>query len=134
MSTTLDDRSRELLQDKNFVTVSTLRQDGSIHSTLVWVDVDDQGNVLLNSSEGRRWPENLRRTGTATLLVADRENPYETVQIVGRLVEATRDGADEHIDALAQKYLGQETYPYRQPGEQRIKIMIAPERVSRQGG
>jgi PPOX class probable F420-dependent enzyme len=134
MSTTLDDRSRELLRDKNFVNVSTLREDGSIHSTLVWGDVDDAGNVLLNSSEGRRWPENLRRTGTATLLVADLENPYETVQIVGRLVEATHDGADEQIDALAQKYLGQETYPYRQPGEQRIRIVLAPERVTRQGG
>lgn len=131
--TTLDDRDRELLKGKNFVHVSTLRPDGTIQTVPVWVDVSDDGNVLLNSAEGRAWPENLRRTGRATLTVQNLENPYEYVTITGRLVEDTHENADEHIDSLAKKYLGEDRYPFRQPGEQRVKLAIAPERVHRAG-
>jgi PPOX class probable F420-dependent enzyme len=130
--TTLDDRDRELLQGTNFCHVATLREDGTIHNVPVWVDVD--GNtVLLNSAEGRAWPANARRTGKATLTVANMENPYEYVSITGHITEDTHDGADEHIDKLAQKYLGQDTYPFRKPGEQRVMIRIAPDRVQRAG-
>jgi PPOX class probable F420-dependent enzyme len=130
--TTLDDRDRELLQGKNFCHVATLREDGTIHNVPVWVDVDGD-TVVLNSSEGRTWPANLRRTGAATLTVANTDNPYEYVSITGHLDEATHDGADEHIDKLAQKYLGQNTYPFRRPGEERVIIRIAPDRVQRAG-
>ena len=130
--TTLDDRDRELLQGTNFCHVATLREDGTIHNVPVWVDVDGD-TVLLNSAEGRAWPANARRTGKATLTVANMENPYEYVSITGHITEDTHDGADEHIDKLAQKYLGQDTYPFRQPGEQRVMIRIAPDRVQRAG-
>jgi PPOX class probable F420-dependent enzyme len=130
--TTLDDRDRELLQGTNFCHVATLREDGTIHNVPVWVDVDGD-TVLLNSAEGRAWPANARRTGKATLTVANMENPYEYVSITGHITEDTHDGADEHIDKLAQKYLGQDTYPFRKPGEQRVMIRIAPDRVQRAG-
>jgi PPOX class probable F420-dependent enzyme len=130
--TTLDDRDRELLQDTNFCHVATLREDGTIHNVPVWVDVDGD-TVVLNSAEGRAWPANARRTGQATLTVANMENPYEYVSITGHVAEDTHDGADEHIDKLAQKYLGQDTYPFRKPGEQRVMIRIAPDRVQRAG-
>jgi PPOX class probable F420-dependent enzyme len=130
--TTLDDRDRELLQGTNFCHVATLREDGTIHNVPVWVDVDGD-TVVLNSAEGRAWPANARRTGKATLTVANMENPYEYVSITGHVAEDTHDGADEHIDKLAQKYLGQDTYPFRKPGEQRVMIRIAPDRVQRAG-
>jgi PPOX class probable F420-dependent enzyme len=130
--TTLDDRDRELLQGTNFCHVATLREDGTIHNVPVWVDVDGD-TVVLNSAEGRAWPANARRTGQATLTVANMENPYEYVSITGHVAEDTHDGADEHIDKLAQKYLGQDTYPFRKPGEQRVMIRIAPDRVQRAG-
>jgi PPOX class probable F420-dependent enzyme len=130
--TTLDDRDRELLQGTNFCHVATLREDGTIHNVPVWVDVDGD-TVVLNSAEGRAWPANARRTGKATLTVANMENPYEYVSITGHITEDTHDGADEHIDKLAQKYLGQDTYPFRKPGEQRVMIRIAPDRVQRAG-
>lgn len=126
--TTLDDRDRELLADKNFCHVATLREDGTIHDVPVWVDVDGD-ELVLNSAEGRIWPENLRRTGAGTFTVQNLENPYEYVTIEGRLEEATHDGADEHIDKLAKKYLGEDKYPYLGPGEQRVIIRIRPERV-----
>lgn len=130
MRTTLDDRDRELLAAPNFVTVSTLRPDGSIQAAPIWVDVDGD-TVVLNTAEGRAWPENLRREGHATLTVQNLENPYEYVTISGHVSADTTDGADEHIDQMAKKYLGQDTYPYRQPGEQRVIFRITPDRVYR---
>ena len=111
--------------------MSTLRGDGTIHSVPVWVDVEGD-NVVLNTAEGRAWPTNLRRAGHATLTVVNLENPYEYLTVTGRLAQDTHDGADAHIDTMAKKYLGQDSYPFRQPSEQRIKIAIAPERVHRQ--
>lgn len=128
----LDERDRALLEDKNFCHVATLREDGTIHDVPVWVDVEGD-ELVLNSAEGRVWPANLQRTGRGTFTVQNLENPYEYVMIDGRLEEATHDGADEHIDRLAKKYLGEDTYPFRQPGERRVLLRIRPERVVRAG-
>jgi PPOX class probable F420-dependent enzyme len=130
MRTTLDDRDRELLAAPNFVTVSTLRPDGTIQSAPIWVDVDGE-DVVLNTAEGRAWPQNLRRDGSVTLTVQNLENPYEYVTITGHIAEDTHQGADAHIDKMAKKYLGQDSYPYRQEGEERIMFRITPDRVYR---
>ena len=82
---------------------------------------------MLNTAEGRAWPRNLERDPRVTLTVQNMENPYEYLEVRGRVAERTHDGADEHIDALAKKYLGQDSYPYRQPGEQRVIIRVEPE-------
>jgi PPOX class probable F420-dependent enzyme len=128
----LDPSSQVLLEAKNFAQVATIRKDGSPRVTPVWVDFRD-GLVWLNSAEGRAWPSTLRRDPRVTLNVQNLENPYEYVEIRGRVAEETNEGADEHIDSLAKKYLGQDTYPYRQPGEQRVIFTIAPEWVHHQG-
>lgn len=133
MSTTIEGRAEELLKAPNFCNVSTLRPDGSIHAVPVWVDVQD-GKPLLNSAEGRAWPRNLERDHHVTLTVQNIENPYEYVMIRGLVSSLTHDGADEHIDQLAMKYLGQETYPYRQPGEVRVIIRVDPDYVHVNGG
>jgi PPOX class probable F420-dependent enzyme len=132
VSVPLDARSQELLQATNFAQVATLRRDGSPHVTPVWVDVRD-GMVWVNSAEGRAWPANLRRDPRVALNVQNLENPQENVEIRGAVSEITPDGADEHIDFLAKKYLGEDSYPYRQPGEQRLIIKITPEWVRHQG-
>ena len=128
MAESLDGRVRELLEQPNFCMVGTIRKDGSPHINPVWVDVDE-GLVLLNSNEDRAWPRNARRDPRMTLTVLNHENPYEYVEIRGRLVEDTHDGADEHIDKLAKKYMGLDEYPLRQPGEQRVIFKIEPEKV-----
>lgn len=132
MAPQLEGRSRELLQEPNFCFVATLRRDGTPHVAPVWVDVDGD-TVVLNSAKGRAWPTNLQRDERVTLTVANRENQYEYVSIRGRLAEETTDGADAHIDAMAKKYLGQDEYPFRQPGEERIILRIAPEQVHYNG-
>ncbi len=128
MSTGIEGRTEELLKAKNFCHVATLRADGAIHGVPVWVDVQD-GLPTLNTAEGRAWPRNLERDPRVTLTVANLENPYEYVEIRGRVAQRTHDGADEHIDALAKKYMGVDEYPLRQPGEQRVIIRVEPEHV-----
>ena len=128
MSATIDGTAEELLKAKNFANVATLRADGSVQVAPVWVDVQD-GKPVVNSAEGRAWPHNLERDPRVTLSVQNAENPYQYVEIRGRVAERTHDGADEHINALAKKYLGEDEYPYRRPGEQRVIIRIEPEHV-----
>jgi PPOX class probable F420-dependent enzyme len=118
---------RELLEKPNHAVISTLNADGSIHNAVIWVDLED-GAVAVNSAVGRVWPSNLERDPRVTVLVFDESNPYEYVEIRGS-AKSTTEGVDEHIDRLAKKYLGQDTYPYRQPGEQRVKFLIVPDRV-----
>ena len=128
MSSKIEGRSEELLRAKNFCNVATLRQDGSVHGVPVWVDVKD-GRPVVNTAEGRVWPNNLARDPRVTMTVQNLENPYEYVEIRGRVAERTHEGADEHIDAMAKKYLSQDTYPYRQPGEVRLMITVEPDYV-----
>jgi PPOX class probable F420-dependent enzyme len=132
MSTAIEGRSAELLRAKNFAHVATINPSGTVHDVPVWIDLQD-GRPALNTAEGRRWPRNLERDPRLTVTVQNWENPYEYVEIRGRVAERTQDGADEHIDALAKKYLGQDQYPGRQPGEQRVIIRVEPEQVLLRG-
>jgi PPOX class probable F420-dependent enzyme len=132
MSATLDGRARELLEEPNFGSISTLRADGTPHVTIAWVDVDGN-DIVVNSARGRGWPSNLERDPRVALAVPNRENPYEYVEIRGHLKHETPEGADEHIDKLAKKYLGVDTYPLRQEGEVRVKLTIEPDSIRVQG-
>jgi PPOX class probable F420-dependent enzyme len=128
MGATIEGRSEELLKGKNYCHVATIRADGSVHGAPVWVDVKD-GSAVLNSAEGRAWVTNLARDPRVTLTVQNMENPYEYVEIRGQLAERTHEGADEHIDSMAKKYLGRDSYPFRQPGEQRVILRVKPDHV-----
>ncbi len=100
---TLDDPGvRALLDKPNHAVVSTRHDDGSIHSTVVRVDLED-GRLAVNSAVGRKWPTNLQADPTITVLVYDEDNPYDYVEVRGT-GRGTTDGADGHIDRLAQRY------------------------------
>jgi PPOX class probable F420-dependent enzyme len=127
----LDDPGvRALLDKPNHAVVSTLGDDGTIHSTVVWVDVQD-GQLAVNSAAGRKWPTDLERNPTITVLVYDEGNPYDYVEVRGT-ARGTTEGADEHIDRLAHKYMGVDSYPFRQAGEQRITFRVDATRVRHQ--
>jgi PPOX class probable F420-dependent enzyme len=127
MATLQDPDVRDLLEKPNYAVVSTYNRDGSIHSTVVWVDTEN-GNVAINSAVGRVWPTNLQRDPRVSVIVQEAGNPYNFVEIRGEAAGST-DGADEHINRLSKKFIDQDEYPYRQPGEQRIKFLIAPQHV-----
>ncbi len=127
MANLQDSEVRKLLENPNHAVVSTLNPDGSIHSAVAWVSLED-GAVAVNSAEGRHWPTNLERDPHINVVVPADGNPYEYVEIRGTAT-ASLDDADEHINRLAKKYIDQDEYPYRQPGEVRIKFVIEPQRV-----
>jgi PPOX class probable F420-dependent enzyme len=128
MPDTLEGPARDLLKAPNYATFSTLRTDGTIQSLVVWADVDDDGRIVLNSAEGRAWPENLRRTGHATVTVINRENPMEYVAVTGELdVDSNHDGEDV-IHQLSQKYLGTD-YPWL-GDDTRVTFRLKPTKVT----
>jgi PPOX class probable F420-dependent enzyme len=133
MTATLEGPARAIVADKNYAHLSVPREDGSILSVVIWSDVDDAGNIIVNSAEGRTWPRLLRRAGRATLSWANASNPYEFVSVTAKLVGDAHDGADAGIDALAKKYMGVDTYPGHSDSEQRVQFTLQPERVTHRG-
>ena len=121
------------LRDNPFVgVVTTLRPDGSPHSTVVWVDVDDGGAVSFNTARGRAKPRYLARDPRLSLTVVDPGDPFRWVALSGT-AELVDEGADGQIDRLAKKYLGQDAYPWRGPDERRVSVRIAVEKVDGTG-
>jgi PPOX class probable F420-dependent enzyme len=119
----------DLLTTKTaFANVATLNPDGSPQVTPVWVDFDGT-HVLINTAKGRVKAKNLAREPRVALSIADPDNAYRYLGIQGRVVEMTETGGDAHIDKMAKKYLGKDSYPFRAPGEVRLIVKISPEKV-----
>jgi PPOX class probable F420-dependent enzyme len=116
---------RALLDPANHAVISTINEDGSVHSTVVWQEAVD-GKLIVNSALGRRWPTNLLRDPRITAVVYAQDNPYEYVMIRGRAA-GTTEGADAQISGLAKKYTGSADFDH--PGEERIMFVIDPEQV-----
>jgi PPOX class probable F420-dependent enzyme len=127
---TLTEQQAQLFLDPNYGVATTLRQDGSPQMSVVWLDWDGE-NVVFNTAEGRAKPRNIRRNPLVGVFVMNPEDPYQWIAVSGR-AEMTHDGATEHIDKLAKKYRGRDTYGLR-PGEQRIIVRVKPERVTAYG-
>jgi PPOX class probable F420-dependent enzyme len=117
----------DLFKKKAFAHLATLMPDGKPQVTPVWVDYDGR-HVIINTAEGRLKDKNMQRDGRIALSIADPDNPYRYLEVRGRVSERTHNGADAHIDAMARKYLGQDKYPFRQPGEVRVLYKVLPER------
>jgi PPOX class probable F420-dependent enzyme len=129
---TIPQQYLDLFQKKAFAHLATLMPDGQPQVTPVWCDFDGT-HVRINSARGRVKDRNMRRDPRVTLTIQDPDNPYRYLEVRGRVVEISEDGADAHIDSLAQKYLGVDTYPYRRPGETRVIYKIQAERASAMG-
>ena len=127
-TTQISEPVAKLLEGRNFAFVATLMKDGWPQITPTWVDLED-GKILVNTAEGRLKQKNISRDGRVAISVIDQNNPYHMVTVRGRVVEQRKEGADEHIDKLAKKYLSLDKYPLRSPNEKRIIIKIKPERV-----
>lgn len=117
-----------LLQGKNFGYIATLMPDGSPQVTPIWIDTDGE-HVIVNTAIGRLKDENVMRDPRVAVAVFDQSNPYNMVTVRGKVVERTANGAEEHIDKMAKKYLGLDKYPGRAPGEKRVLLKIKPDKI-----
>jgi PPOX class probable F420-dependent enzyme len=127
----LTEQVRELIRKPVFAYAATTFEDGEPHSTPVWIDLVD-GRPLFNTVLGNVKHGHLRRDPRVALAFHDPDNPYAYVEIRGT-VELTTDGAEDMIDRLSSKYLGQDTYPWRQPGQRRVNVFVNPTRISGTG-
>jgi PPOX class probable F420-dependent enzyme len=123
-----------LFREKQIGHLVTLMRDGSPQTTAVWVDAEPDGShVLVNTAEGRLKVRNVGRDPRVSLSVVDSQNPYRFAIVRGRVVERTREGAEEHIDRLSEQYLGKTPYPLRTPDMVRVILRIKPEYVLERG-
>ena len=124
----LSDAQRAFIQDNPFVgTVTTLRADGSPHSTVVWVDTDGDA-VRFNTARHRVKAKHVLRDARVSVTVIDPQDQFRWVGVTGT-AELIDEGADAHIDTLAKKYLGADSYPFRNAEEQRVTVRITVDKV-----
>ena len=128
---TLNDKQQQFLDNPFVGVVTTLRPDGSPHSTVVWVD-QKNGEVSFNTAYGRAKPSNLEQDPRVSLVVIDPSDTYKWIAVDGR-ASLTTDGADGQIDRLAKKYLGKDEYPWRKAVEERVTVKIDPVHVQAYG-
>jgi len=114
-----------LEQKKAFAHLATIMKDGSPQVTPVWFDYTG-GMIRVNTAKGRVKARNLREGAPVALSILDPDNPYRYIQIRGAVKRCVEEGADQHIDSLAKKYLGKDKYPWSQPGEVRVMYEIEP--------
>jgi PPOX class probable F420-dependent enzyme len=133
MSATIPEGFTDLVTTKiTFAHLATSMKDGSPQVTPVWFGYDGT-HILLNSAKGRLKDRNMRARPRVALSILDPDNAYRYLQIIGRVVEVTEQGADAHIDGLAKKYIGQDKYPWRSPTEVRVIYKVLPEKVQTMG-
>jgi PPOX class probable F420-dependent enzyme len=128
----IPDQYKDLLEKKAFAHLGTIMKDGSPQVTPVWFDHDGT-HIRVNTAKGRWKDKNMRNRPQVALSILDPDNPYRYMQIRGKVVDVTENGADAHIDSLAKKYLGQDKYPFRQPGEARVIYKVSVDRVNTMG-
>ncbi len=128
---TLTEAQARFVRDPNYAVVAALREDGSPHQTVIWIDWDGE-HVLLNLNQERAKLRYLRHDPRVSLLVLDREDPYRWLGIDGEVVEITTAGAYEHIVHQAGVYRGRDSYALK-PGEERVLVKVRPLQVEPYG-
>jgi PPOX class probable F420-dependent enzyme len=103
-------------------------RDGSPHVTPIWVDIHE-GNLRMNTAEGRIKWKNMQRDPRVALSAVDPNDPYHYVTVRGRVVDMTTEGATEHNDLLAKKYMGLDRFPFDHSHQTRVVVTVKPERV-----
>jgi PPOX class probable F420-dependent enzyme len=132
MAKKIPDKFKDLTNKVAFAHLATIMPDGTPQVTPVWFDYDGT-HIRVNTAKGRVKDKNMRRNKKVALSIQDPDNPYRYLGVRGEVVETTEQGADNHIDALAKKYLGKDKYPFRGPGEVRVIYKIRPDKVSTMG-
>lgn len=132
MSDVIPEEFLDIFEKKAFANLATLLPNGSPQVTPVWCDYDGE-YVMVNTALGRQKDRNMRRNPRVALSLLDPDNPYRYLEVRGRVAGITEEGADQHIDNLAKKYMGLDEYPYRRPGEKRVIFKIKPEHTTSMG-
>jgi PPOX class probable F420-dependent enzyme len=130
---TIPQEYRDLLDTRPvLVSLATVQPDGQPQVTPVWIDMEGE-QLRVNTAKGRQKHINMEQRPMVTVLATDPDNAFRYIEVRGRVTRITEEGGDAHIDRLAKKYLGVDSYPYRNPAETRIVCYIEPTRVIASG-
>ena len=133
MTTTIPDAAKDLLERPVVVSLVTLMPDNQPQATPVWIDYDGT-HIIVNTARGRQKDRNMEERPQVTVLAIDPDNPYRYLEVRGKVVEITEEGALENINKLAKKYFGRDDFYAKQPElrerETRVMFKIAPLHVS----
>jgi PPOX class probable F420-dependent enzyme len=132
MADVLSEKARALIARPVLASLATLNPDGSPQITPLWVDRDGD-DVVFNTAEGRKKARNLERDSRVAVTVIDPDDAYNVVAFQGTVTDVSTEGADAHIDFLAKKYLGVDSYPARREGEVRIRVTVRTDHIAMQG-
>lgn len=125
----IPEKYSDLLNKRGLAFLATIMPDGSPQVTPVWFDFVD-GLIRVNTARGRQKDRNMTRDPRVALTIQDPDDPYRYMQVRGVVAEITEQGGDAHIDLLAKKYLGEDSYPWRNPADTRVIYSIQPEKIS----
>ena len=134
MSTTtvVPQTHEDLLTSSALAHIATIGPDGEPQVNPVWFDWNGE-EILFSQTTTRQKTKNLARDPRIALSIVDPENPYRYLEVRGTVVRVEDDPDKAFIDKMAQKYLGQEKYPWSRPGENRIVIVVRPEHTTQMG-
>jgi PPOX class probable F420-dependent enzyme len=122
----------DILEKKGFAHVATIGPDGAPQSSPVWYGWDGE-HLLFSQTTGRQKYRNLKRHPEVALSVTDPDNPYRYLEIRGRVESIDEDPDNRFINSMAKKYLGEDVYPWPQPGDHRVVVKVHPSHTTTQG-
>ena len=120
----------DLLKGRNFASLATIMPNGYPQVTPIWIDFDDNHDLLVNTALGRSKEKNTITNDKVGLSIFSMANPYETVSIIGNVIDKTTEGADHHFNKLSKKYLNLDEYPISKPEEKRVILKIRPKKIT----
>jgi PPOX class probable F420-dependent enzyme len=122
----------DLLKSRALAHVATTGPDGAPQVNPVWFDWED-GKVKFSQTKTRQKYRNVQRDPRIALSIVDPENPYRYIEIRGKVVGIEEDPNLDFINKMASKYMGQEKYPWHRPGDERVVVVVEPERTTQMG-
>jgi hypothetical protein len=122
----------DLLDKKTFWHIATIGPDGNVQSTPVWAGWRDD-HFVFSLTKGRQKYHNLTSNPSIAVSGIDPDNPYRYLEIRGRVVRFDDDSSNAFIDSMAKKYMGVDAYPFHQPGDERVVVVVEPTRTTQMG-
>ena len=119
----------DLLNGRNFASLATIMPNGYPQVTPIWIDYDENHDLLVNTALGRSKEKNTIINDKVGLSIFSMANPYETASIIGNVIDKTTEGADHHFNKLSKKYLNLDKYPISKPEERRVILKIRPKKI-----
>lgn len=130
--TTIPSAYADLLDKPVFWHIATIGKNGEPQSTPVWAGWDGE-HITFSLTKGRAKFHNLTANPAIALSGLDPENSYRYLEIRGTVVRVDDDSSHEFIDSMAKKYMGVDGYPFHQPGDERVVMVIEPTHTTQMG-